>query len=136
MTRDIARVSTLGFVQLGSPTRRFGLHHIRQEGTTVMKLPNGVSRTSIALVLAGAGIALPAAASPANATAGGNEALQYCRSIAHRYDGNIIGPCTSFFRSHDFNARATTVFFCRTVFVPRGRFATVGKCVSTIGSNY
>ena len=100
-----------------------------------MKLPNGVSRTSIALVLAGAGIALPAAASPASAAAGGNEALQFCRSISQFFDGNITGPCTSFFRSHDFNARATTVFFCRTEFVPSGEFATVGKCVSTIGSN-
>ncbi len=99
-----------------------------------MKLPNGVSRTSIALALAGAGIALPAAASPANATAGGNESLQFCRSIAHHYDGNITGPCTSFFQSHDFNARAATAFFCRTIIVPRGRFDTVGKCVSTIGS--
>ncbi len=100
-----------------------------------MKLPNGVSRTSIALALAGAGIALPAAASPANATAGGNQSLQFCRSIAHFYDGNITGPCTSFFRSHDFNARATTVFFCRTEFVPSGEFRTLGQCVRTIGSD-
>ena len=98
-----------------------------------MKLPNGVSRTSIALALAGAGIALPAAASPANATAGGNESLQFCRSIAHLYDGNITGPCTSFFQSHDSRARATTVFFCRTEFVPSGKFDTLGQCLRTIG---
>ncbi len=100
-----------------------------------MKLPNGVSRTSIALALAGAGIALPAAASPANATAGGNESLQWCRMISRSFDGNITGPCTSYFQSHGFRARAATVYFCRTEFVPSGEFGTLGQCVRTIGSN-
>jgi hypothetical protein len=96
--------------------------------------PLKVSRTSLAVVLAGAGVALIAAATPATAAAGGNESLQFCRSIAQFYDGNITGPCTSYFQSHDYNARATTVFFCRTQFVPAGAFPTLGKCVSTIGS--
>jgi hypothetical protein len=100
-----------------------------------MKLPTRVSRTSLALALAGIGIAVPMAASPANGSAGGNEALQFCRSIASYYEGNIIGPCTSYFVSHDYNARATTVYFCRTEFVPSHEFATLGQCVRTIGSN-
>jgi hypothetical protein len=100
-----------------------------------MKLTKKVPRMSFAVVAASACIALPAAASPASAAAGGNESLQFCRSISQFYDGNIIGPCTSYFQSHDQNARATTVFFCRTELVPSGAFATLGKCVSTIGSN-
>lgn len=100
-----------------------------------MKLSRVAPRTSIAMFLASAGIVLSTAASPASAAPGGNESLRFCRSIAQFYDGNITGPCTSYFQSHDFNARATTVFFCRTLFVPSGGFATMGKCVSTIGSS-
>jgi hypothetical protein len=92
------------------------------------------SRTTYALALAGVAAALPLAASPAHAAAGGNDSLQFCRSIAPFFEGNIIGPCTSYFQSHDRNARATTVYFCRTQFVPSGEFATLGKCVRTIGS--
>lgn len=99
-----------------------------------MKMFKGVAHATVAAVLAGGGIALTTAASPANAAAGGNQSLQFCRSIARFYDGNITGPCTSYFQSHDRNARATTVFFCRTEFVPAGAFATIGKCVSRIGS--
>jgi hypothetical protein len=95
---------------------------------------NGVSRTSLALAMAGAGVALPMAlVGPASAASGGNEALQFCRSIAQFYEGNIIGPCTSYFRSHNSNARATTVYFCRAESVPSGDFATLGQCVRTLG---
>jgi hypothetical protein len=52
--------------------------------------------------------------------------------ISSFYEGNIIGPCTSYFQSHDFNAAATTAYFCRTYIVPSGEFATQGECVSTI----
>ncbi len=100
-----------------------------------MKLSKVVPRKSIAVFVASVGIAVSAAASPASAAPGGNESLRFCRSIAPFYDGNIIGPCTSYFQSHDFNARATTVYFCRTEIVPSGGFPTLGKCVSTIGSS-
>ena len=75
-------------------------------------------------------------AGPANAAPGGNDALQFCRSIQQFFpEGNITGPCVSFFRSHNNNARATVVFFCKTFIVPAGEFATVGRCVSTISSS-
>ncbi len=96
-----------------------------------MTTSTAASRAVIALAFAGMSLAVPGTAS---AAPGGNEDLQFCRSIAQFYEGNIIGPCTSYFRSHDFNARATTVFFCRTEFVPAGEFRTLGQCVRTIGS--
>lgn len=99
-----------------------------------MNRSKALSRTTLALILAGAGLALPIAASPAHAARGGNESLQLCRSFAPFYEGNIIGPCTSYFQSHDRNARATTVYFCRTEMVPAGEFHTLGQCVRTIGS--
>ncbi|HEY5821267.1 MAG TPA: hypothetical protein VIT20_04790 [Propionibacteriaceae bacterium] len=91
------------------------------------------ARLVLAVGIAGAGLAFPVSASLAHADAGGNDDLQFCRSISDSYLGNIIGPCTSFFRSHDNNAAATTAYFCKTVFVPEGYFATVGECVSSGG---
>jgi hypothetical protein len=99
-----------------------------------MSLSRAGSRRVLALAFTAA-VAVPvSAASPADAAAGGNEALQFCRSIAPNFEGNIIGPCTSFFRSHDSNARATIVYVCRTALVPAGFFPTQGACVRTIGS--
>ena len=87
---------------------------------------------AFSLTLAGSAVAV--AAVPANAASGGNPSLQYCRSIAQFYPGNITGPCTSYFQSHDFaGIAASNAFFCRTEFVPAGEFATVGECVSALG---
>jgi hypothetical protein len=71
---------------------------------------------------------LPTAAS---ADQGGNAALQYCRSIAQYYPGNITGPCVRFYQSSG-NAAATSAYLCKMLFVPLGEFATVGECVSTL----
>ncbi len=92
-------------------------------------------RKSITLGIATAAMTLPVIAGPANAATGGNQGLQFCRSIAQYYEGNIIGPCTSYFQSHNYRAEATAVYFCRHFFVPHGDFATEGKCVSTIGKS-
>lgn len=85
------------------------------------------------MALAGSAAGVVAAAVPASADAGGNPSLQYCRSIAQFYPGNITGPCTSYFQSHDFaGIAASNEFFCKTEFVPMGEFATVGSCVSVL----
>jgi hypothetical protein len=80
----------------------------------------------------GASLVVPFTATTASAEAGGNESLQFCRFLSQFYEGNIIGPCTSYFQSHNNNAAATTRYFCRTEIVPAGDFETLGECVSTI----
>jgi hypothetical protein len=93
-----------------------------------------IKRRCVSLGLIAATSMVPlSVASSASAASGGNEALQFCRSISRFYEGNITGPCVSYFRSHDNNARATTVYFCKTFFVPEGSFATVGKCIKRTG---
>jgi hypothetical protein len=59
--------------------------------------------------------------------------VQYCRSIAALFPGDIFGPCVSYYQSHDRNAAATDVYFCKTDFVPLGYFANPGACVSFLG---
>jgi len=88
---------------------------------------------ALALTLAGSVTAVVAAAVPASADAGGNPSLQYCRSTAQFYPGNITGPCTSYLQSHDFaGAAATNEYICKTELVPIGEFATLGECVSAL----
>ena len=91
------------------------------------------ARLALAASAVSVTLTFPFSATVANAEAGGNADLQFCRSISESYPGNIIGPCTSYFRSHNNNAAATTAYFCRTVFVPEGYFASVGNCVSSGG---
>jgi hypothetical protein len=98
-------------------------------------LSRRMSRTGISLGVATAAMTLPVMAIPAHADPGGNPSLQFCRSIAKYYEGNIVGPCTSYFQSHNYSAEATAAYFCRQVFVPAGEFATEGECVSTIGKS-
>ena len=50
--------------------------------------------------------------------------MQYCRSIASLFPGDIFGACVSYYQSHDRSAAATDVYFCKTEFVPDGMFAT------------
>lgn len=97
-----------------------------------MAISRRTKNVGLSLGLAAATFA-PLSALPAQADAGGNQALAFCRSIAGFYDGNITGPCVSYFVSHNFSARATTQFFCRTVFVPAGEFATLSKCLRVVG---
>lgn len=96
-----------------------------------MSIRRRTAAAAFALALGSAGAI--AAAVPASADAGGNAALQYCRSIAPYYQGNITGPCVSSFQSMG-NAAAANVYFCKTEFVPEGEFATVGECVSTLNA--
>jgi hypothetical protein len=85
----------------------------------------------LAVIVTLAGSATAVAAAPANADAGGNASLQYCRSFDQFYPGHIDGPCTSQFQSHDFaGIAALNAYFCKTSFVPAGQFATVGECVA------
>jgi hypothetical protein len=88
---------------------------------------------ALALALAGSAAGVTAAAVPASADAGGNASVQYCRSIAALFPGDIFGPCVSYYQSHDRNAAATDVYFCKTDFVPLGYFANLGSCVSFLG---
>ena len=87
----------------------------------------------LALALAGSAAGVISAAVPASADTGGNASVQYCRSIAQFYPLNVIGPCTSYFQSHDFaGVAASNALFCKIEFIPAGEFATVGECVSAM----
>ncbi len=91
-----------------------------------------VKELMIAAVLGGA--IVTGVTGPAMAERGGNESLQFCRSIARHYSHpqQVIGPCTSYFQSHNSRAVATTAFACKHFFVPAGEFSSRGKCVSTL----
>jgi hypothetical protein len=91
---------------------------------------------ALALALAGSAAGITAAAAPASADdgGGGNASVQYCRSIAGLFPGDIFGPCVSYYESHDRSAAATDVYFCTTSFVPAGNFANIGECVSFLNN--
>jgi hypothetical protein len=101
-----------------------------------MLIGRRIAGATLSLALAGsvAGITVAGmtAAAPASAAAagGGNDTVQYCRSIAGLFPGDIFGPCVSYYQSHDRSAAATDVYFCKTTFVPEGNFANIGDCVS------
>lgn len=60
-------------------------------------------------------------------------ASQYCKAFIAYFNlpnNGAQGACTSFFQSHD-RSSASFEYFCKTVFVPEGEFATQGACVST-----
>jgi hypothetical protein len=104
-----------------------------QEKEIIMSVRRRAAGLALALTLAGSAAAVVAAAVPASADTGGNPSLQYCRSIAQFYPGNITGPCTGYLQSHNFaGAAATNEYICKTEFVPIGEFATVGECVSAL----
>jgi len=106
------------------PTQRQG---------AIMSIRRRTAGAALALALAGSAAGVITTAVPASADAGGNAALQFCRSIAQYFPGNITGPCVSSFQSMG-NASATTAYICKTQFVPAGEFATVGECVRTINA--
>lgn len=107
-----------------------------------MSISSRLRTAGVAVAVAGAAVATPLLlASPALAIAGGggNESLQFCRSIQAFYTpDNIIGPCTSYFQSHLMSsgepaaAAATAAYFCRyyTLIGTGGDFPTVGSCIA------
>ena len=101
-----------------------------------MSIRRRTAAAALALTLAGSGAAaaITATAAPALADSGGNSSVQYCRSIASLFPGNIFGACVSYYQSHDRSAAATDVYFCKTEFVPDGDFANLGDCVSFLNN--
>ena len=94
-----------------------------------MSIRRRTAAAALALALGSAG-AITAAVS-ASADTGGNAALQYCRSVAQFFPGNITGPCVSSFLSQG-SVAAANEYYCKTFFIPAGEFATVGECVSAL----
>jgi hypothetical protein len=90
------------------------------------------SAAGLALIVTFAGSATAVAAAPAHADAGGSA---YCRTFVQFYPWHFIGPCTSYFQSHDLaGVAANTEYFCKINFIPVGEFATVGECVNAFNS--
>ena len=95
-----------------------------------MSISRRTAGLALAVTLAGTAAGVISTSVPANAAAGGNPSLQYCRALAAGFPFNITGPCTSYYQSHNFaGVAASNALFCREEYVPAGQFANVGECI-------